>query len=177
METLRVIGENLGVISGIIVAAGIILTAIVKGYKFVKKVNTKLEYIDKLEEANILEYAKEIETIKGNQETMKETIGKLDESIRKLSDTMDKIASQLNQLCEDFNKHAEIGERTTDLLIDQARFTLETAMKKAITQGAVDVDERKLIGSLFASYEKNHGNFGIKDIFDIYKELPVKEIK
>ena len=81
------------------------------------------------------------------------------------------------QLCEDFNRHAEIGERTTDLLIDQARFTLETAMKKAIAQGSVDVDERKLIGSLFASYQKNNGNFGIKDIFDIYKELPVKEIK
>lgn len=55
METLRVIGENLGVISGIVVAAGIIMTAIVKGYKFIKKVNTKMEFIDKLEEANILE--------------------------------------------------------------------------------------------------------------------------
>ena len=177
METLRVIGENLGVISGIIVASGIILTAIVKGYKFVKKVNTKMEFIDKLEEANILEYAKEIETIKGNQETMKETIGKLDQSIGKLSDTMEKIASQLNKLCEDFEKHAEIGEKTTDLLIDQARFTLETNMTKAIAEGYVDFDEKKLIGSLFESYQKNNVNFGIKDIFDIYKGLPVKEQK
>lgn len=88
---------------------------------------------------------------------------------------MEKIASQLNKLCEDFDRHAENGERTTDLLIDQARFTLETAMKKAITEGSVDLDEKKLIGSLFASYQKNNGNFGIKDIFDVYKELPVKE--
>lgn len=87
---------------------------------------------------------------------------------------MDRISSQLNKLCEDFDKHAEFGEKTNELLIDQSRFTLETAMKKAIKEGSVDLDEKKLIGSLFASYQKNHGNFGIKDIFDVYKELPVQ---
>lgn len=55
METLAAIGQNLGIISGIIIASGVILTALIKGYKFVKKVNTKIEFIEKLETAHVLE--------------------------------------------------------------------------------------------------------------------------
>lgn len=155
METLANIGENLGVISGIIVAIGVIIAALVKGYKFVKRVNTKIEFIEKLENANILEHIKQIEDMAGQQNEMKEAIENLDASLKSLSTTMEKVATQLTQLCEDFNKHAENGERNTELLIDQTRFTLETAMKKSIAEGEVDIDEKKLIGSLFASYEKN----------------------
>ena len=72
--------------------------------------------------------------------------------------------------------HTEQMSNMNQLMLDQSRLTLETTMKRSIDKGYASVDEKKLIGSLFASYDKNNGNYGIRDVFDVYKELPVNPV-
>ena len=63
LETLNVLHNNLGIIVGVLTGIGFIVALLVKGYKFVKKVNDKIDFIDDLQRRDIIKQITEIPSV------------------------------------------------------------------------------------------------------------------
>lgn len=63
LETLNGLHNNLGIIVGVLTGIGFIVALLVKGYKFVKKVNDKIDFIDDLQRRDIIKQITEIPSV------------------------------------------------------------------------------------------------------------------
>lgn len=63
METLNGLHNKLGIIVGVLTGIGFIVALLVKGYKFVKKVNDKIDFIDDLQRRDIIKQITEIPSV------------------------------------------------------------------------------------------------------------------
>jgi hypothetical protein len=63
LETLNVLHNNIGIIVGILTGIGFIAALLIKGYKFVKKVNDKIDFIDDLQKRDIIKQITEIPSV------------------------------------------------------------------------------------------------------------------
>lgn len=98
------------------------------------------------------------------------------QAITEIQHTIQKITGTLNEMHSDFNKRFdEISKQMNsqnDLLINDARYVLESTMRKSIIKGWACVEEKMNMGDLFAAYSAAGGNHGIGDLYSVYKHLP-----
>ena len=110
------------------------------------------------------------------------TIGGI--AIAKIGSNNNKELSAINNRLDVLQNTAEeIKEVRTELDTlknssrSSRRYTLFRDLENAIERGYTSLDERREIAKLFESYKVLGGNGEIKAMYDIFTQLPIKEVE
>ena len=99
---------------------------------------------------------------------------KMEELINNYDKTNDNIDSIKSELKQDLQHQTELAEQRKELLLGVARQILLDRFNRVLDAEEISSSEFTVLSTLYKSYTDNKGNSVIHDMWELVKQLPIK---